>query len=91
MSQAGIATLIADVGVAACSNRDWAGAAKLELASAGSGTFTVDARLSSVVGQGKAGVDMQAGGGLHVKLVYSADVASEFLSQAVTARLAYES
>ena len=34
---------------------------------------------------------MQAGGGLHVKLVYSADVAPEFLSQAMTAWLAYES
>ena len=50
IGQAGIATLIADVGVAAYSNRDWAGAANLALASAGSGTFAVDARLSSVVG-----------------------------------------
>jgi uncharacterized protein with beta-barrel porin domain len=80
----------ADIGMAAYSNSDWAGAANLELAPAGTGTFTVDSKLPGVVGKLKAGVDVQAGGGLQVKLVYSADVASGFLSQAVTARLAYQ-
>ena len=42
-----------------------------------------------MVGKLKAGVDVQASGGLHVKLVYSADVASGFLSQVVMGRLSY--
>lgn len=78
-----------DVGAAAYSNSDWSGEANLELAPAGTGSFTVASKLPSVVGKAKAGVDVYAGSGLDIKLVYSADAASGFLSQAVIARLAY--
>jgi hypothetical protein len=77
------------VGAAAYSNSDWQGRANLELAPAGTGTFTVDSKLPCVVGKFNAGADVYAGRGLDVKLVYSADVASGFLSQALIARLAY--
>ncbi len=81
--------VFADAGMGAYSNSDWGGEANLELAPAGTGSFTVDSKLPSVVGKFKAGVDIQAGGGMHVKFVYSADIASGFLSQVVVGRLSY--
>jgi hypothetical protein len=77
------------LGGAAYSNSDWRGDANLELAPAGTGGFTVDSKLPSVVGKVRAGVDVYAGRGFDVKLAYSADVAGGFLSQALVAKLAY--
>ncbi len=77
-----------DVGAAAYSNSDWRGEANLEL-TPGIGTFPVTAKLPSAVAKVKAGVDVYAGGGFDVRLLYSADVAPGFLSQSAIARLSY--
>ena len=78
-----------DVGAAAYSNNDWSGEANLELAPAGTGTFTVNSRLPSAVGKVRAGVDLYAGDHLNLRLSYSASAASGFLSQSLIARLSY--
>jgi uncharacterized protein with beta-barrel porin domain len=78
-----------DVGMAAYSNSDWRGTADLQSAPTGTGSFSVDSKLPSVVGKVNVGADVAAGGGFGVMLMYSADVASGFLSQVILAKLSY--
>jgi hypothetical protein len=78
-----------DLGMAAYSNGDWRSTAALQTAPAGTGGFTVDSTLPSVVGKVNIGADVAAGGGFGVKLVYSADVAGGFLSHAVLVKLSF--
>jgi hypothetical protein len=88
---AGVGSLRGFVGVGAAfyMSNDWRSEAGLQIAPAGSPSFTAKSALPNAVGKVTAGLNLFTVGGVEARLTYAASLAPGFTAQSFIGRLAY--